>query len=664
MTVICVSVRRALALAGLLFGVTFILWNSPVTKADKLWTFPLLSSIRGQLGVQCDGPTTFDLCFAWDGTQFEALHAGREITEVTDGQVAWGMTFVAPVSGIAIGAPFGTEEIFVTNGDGRLYAFNASDGAQQWSADTRRESCLGDLGDTLQAAPAIQERRLSNSAFQSAQAGDLIFVVTYFGCGTTTANQVIAFDSAGNKQWTFNPIGTEQMDIGSQGCVVDYSSNTLFCGTKLRAGAFQNTLWALDTTNGAKLWARNVGSIVTSPVLSGGRLYVATDDGQLSAIDPATGTDLWIAPVPVAAPFNNIRLTPAVYSRPAQALVVLTTDTGGYLHAVADQGDHGATEFWSPVNLDVGIDSSAVALRGTGFAYVHATDGTVHQLDLRTGQDKGTWLPTIAGRPGVLSVDHTAIGQPADRLMTTSRESSLGLTGFVARSGIPFPIGVTGGPFTSDDSASVYAADLELTMSAPAQVAPGANIDYTLTVINHGPDWATDVTLIDQFLATATSLSVSQGTVERASFPLAGFVGVIASFGDLAPGAGATLTARVTAPSSGTVTNSASVVSGERDPNPSNNQASVTSTIVTAESIKNDVTQFLRSGDITQDDATSFLAKLDAAAKARALGNCAVAADIYQAFIAELQALSGNKVSVTAASVMIGDAKFLVAHCP
>jgi uncharacterized repeat protein (TIGR01451 family) len=235
----------------------------------------------------------------------------------------------------------------------------------------------------------------------------------------------------------------------------------------------------------------------------------------------------------------------------------------------------------------------------------------------------------------------------------------------VARSGIPFPIGPTGGPFTSDDSASVYAADLELTMSAPAQVAPGANVNYTLTVINHGPDWATDVTLIDQFLATATSLSVSQGTVERASFPLAGFVGVIASFGDLAPGAGATLTARATAPSAGTVRNSASVVSGERDPDPSNNQASVAvSIIVTAESIKDDVTQFLRSGDITQNQATSFLAKLDAAANARARGNCAAAADIYQTFIAELQALSGNKVSVTAASVMIGDAKYLIAHCP
>src|SRR5215468_2008189 len=101
MTVICVSVRRALALVGLLFGVTFILWNSPVARADILWTATLPGQFVPQ--VQCDGPTMLDFCFAWDGTQFEALHAGREITEATDGQVAWGSTFSLPVSGLAIG---------------------------------------------------------------------------------------------------------------------------------------------------------------------------------------------------------------------------------------------------------------------------------------------------------------------------------------------------------------------------------------------------------------------------------------------------------------------------------------------------------------------------------------------------------------------------------
>jgi uncharacterized repeat protein (TIGR01451 family) len=556
--------------AGLLFGVAFILWNSPVARADTLWT-ELLPGLPGNYVPQvlCDGPTMLDLCFAWAGTQsqFDALSA-------TSGHLAWGVSFTAPVSGIAIDAPFGLEMTFVSNGDGHLYAFNASDGSPQWASDTRRSSCLQ---DSLVAAPAVQERRLSNAAFQLAQPDDLIFVITAFACATTTQNRIIAFDSAGNTKWMFNTLGAYAMDIGSQGCVVDYSSNTLFCGTRLQSGAFQNTLWALDTTNGARRWVRNVGSMLTSPVLSGGRLYVASDDGQLSAIDPATGTDLWIAPVQFAGPAEPIRLTPTVYSRPAQAPLVLGTDTAGHIHAVADQGDHGATAFWSGTDLGVGIDSAPVAIRGTGLAYVHAADGTVRQLSLGNGVNLATWLP-FPGPTGAgnLVVDHSSIGGPADRLMATGVEQQS--NGFVARSGIPFPIGVTGGPFAPDLSASRYSADLDLTMSAPAQVTPGANVDYIVTVHNHGPDWATDVTLTDQFLAIATSLNVSQGTVERVSVPRAGFVGVIASFGDLAPNASATLTAQVTAPSAGTITNSASVVSGERDPN-LDNTAAVTTTV-------------------------------------------------------------------------------------
>jgi hypothetical protein len=94
--------------------------------------------------------------------------------------------------------------------------------------------------------------------------------------------------------------------------------------------------------------------------------------------------------------------------------------------------------------------------------------------------------------------------------------------------------------------------------------------------------------------------------------------------------------------------------------------SSVTFTIiVTPESIKADVTQFLNSGAIKNaGNANSLLAKLNAAAKARAKGNCATAANIYQAFINELNAQSGKGVDATAAQIMIADAQYLIAHCP
>jgi hypothetical protein len=87
--------------------------------------------------------------------------------------------------------------------------------------------------------------------------------------------------------------------------------------------------------------------------------------------------------------------------------------------------------------------------------------------------------------------------------------------------------------------------------------------------------------------------------------------------------------------------------------------------IVTADSIKDDVTQFLQSGAINHSGiANSPLSKLNSAAAARGRSQCSAAASIYQAFINELQAQSGKHVDAPAAAIMIADAQYLIAHCP
>jgi len=88
------------------------------------------------------------------------------------------------------------------------------------------------------------------------------------------------------------------------------------------------------------------------------------------------------------------------------------------------------------------------------------------------------------------------------------------------------------------------------------------------------------------------------------------------------------------------------------------------SIVVTAQSIIADVNYFFSIGAIRQDEATSLLRKLNSAAKARAKGDCANAATIYTSFISEVQAQSGKKVTAQAATIMIADAQYLIAHCP
>jgi len=88
------------------------------------------------------------------------------------------------------------------------------------------------------------------------------------------------------------------------------------------------------------------------------------------------------------------------------------------------------------------------------------------------------------------------------------------------------------------------------------------------------------------------------------------------------------------------------------------------SIVVTAGSIITDVKYFRSIHAITQDEATSLLQKLNAAAAYRAKGDCVDANASYQAFINELIAQKGKKVTAQAATILIADARYLIAHCP
>lgn len=87
--------------------------------------------------------------------------------------------------------------------------------------------------------------------------------------------------------------------------------------------------------------------------------------------------------------------------------------------------------------------------------------------------------------------------------------------------------------------------------------------------------------------------------------------------------------------------------------------------IVTPDSIKADVTHFLASGQIKNSGlANSLLSTLEAAAAARAKGDCNTANNNYQAFINQVTAQIGKGIDPVAGAIMIADAQYLIAHCP
>jgi uncharacterized repeat protein (TIGR01451 family) len=119
-------------------------------------------------------------------------------------------------------------------------------------------------------------------------------------------------------------------------------------------------------------------------------------------------------------------------------------------------------------------------------------------------------------------------------------------------------------------------ADVSIVKAGPSTAAPGANVTYTLTVTNNGPDTATNVRIDDPTPSGVTFVS--------ASAPCAS--GFPCTIGDLANGGSTlvTVTFAIPAGATGTIVNVASVASDTSDPNPVDNTSSVSTLIVSGAS--------------------------------------------------------------------------------
>ena len=118
-------------------------------------------------------------------------------------------------------------------------------------------------------------------------------------------------------------------------------------------------------------------------------------------------------------------------------------------------------------------------------------------------------------------------------------------------------------------------ADLSLIKVASADpVLLGSQLTYTLTVTNAGPSTGADAVLTDTLPGSVTFVSASDGCGEAQGT-------VTCTLGTIETGDTATVSIVVTPNSTGDLTNTATVTSSVADPDPSNNTATVTTTVDT-----------------------------------------------------------------------------------
>ena len=84
------------------------------------------------------------------------------------------------------------------------------------------------------------------------------------------------------------------MDYVSEACTHEYT-NVLYCGANLPASRpTQNTLYAINTITGARIWGVSAGSIRSRPQLDfTGRLYAATYEGAVTVRATDNGAEVY-----------------------------------------------------------------------------------------------------------------------------------------------------------------------------------------------------------------------------------------------------------------------------------------------------------------------------------------------------------------------------------
>lgn len=135
----------------------------------------------------------------------------------------------------------------------------------------------------------------------------------------------------------------------------------------------------------------------------------------------------------------------------------------------------------------------------------------------------------------------------------------------------------TNDPVPDNNSSS----DVSVVKTGSATATAGTNLTYTITVMNNGPDNASDVTLTDPLPPDTTFVSLTQnnGPIAACATPAIGTNDTVScTFTSIANGASAQFTLVVEIGNTTSVSNTATVTASGSDSNPGNN----TSTQITA----------------------------------------------------------------------------------
>ena len=167
--------------------------------------------------------------------------------------------------------------VYIGSYDGKVYALNANNGIQLWNYTA---------GATVESSPAVV-----NGVVYIGSEVSTVLNGNYFG-------SVYALNATnGNKLWNYTT-GNYYNYVESSPAVVGgvvYIGSSEGITPEPPTFASAGNVYALNATNGDKLWNYTTGSNVdSSPAVVDGVVYVGSGNGNVYALNASSGAKLWI----------------------------------------------------------------------------------------------------------------------------------------------------------------------------------------------------------------------------------------------------------------------------------------------------------------------------------------------------------------------------------
>jgi eukaryotic-like serine/threonine-protein kinase len=157
-----------------------------------------------------------------------------------------------------------------------LYAVNLTDGAQRWKFET---------GSRITSSPAVFQGRVYFASYDG----------NIYAVDAKTGSKVWKFATEGEHRFTGKHLHGSDPAAESMPDPFDFylSSPSIAEGT-LYVGSGDGNVYALDAASGGLRWKFHTGNVVhASPALANGLVYVGSWDSYFYAIDAKSGKERW-----------------------------------------------------------------------------------------------------------------------------------------------------------------------------------------------------------------------------------------------------------------------------------------------------------------------------------------------------------------------------------